>query len=140
MSIIVSIGYEQRNVLEFIDLINELNVKEVLDVRQIPNSRKPGFSKKRLQDSLNQAGIKYLHIPSAGNPYHKEKIALEHCLQLYREYLEANPDVVTLVEKESKGKTVAVLCYERKHERCHRSILLEYALSRTDSIELIKLE
>lgn len=140
MSIVLSIGYEQRNVTEFIDLMKEYLVEEVLDVRQIPNSRKPGFSKKKLQNSLNQVGIEYVHIPLAGNPYHKEKKDLTRCLQLYRCYLEANPEIVTLVEKQSTGKTVAILCYERKHENCHRSILLEFTMSHSNSIQLIKLE
>lgn len=140
MSIILSIGYEQRSVVEFVELMKEYKVIEVLDVRQTPNSRKPGFSKKRLQDSLNQVGIEYIHVPLAGNPYHKEKKKLSRCLQLYREYLEANPEIVALIERQSLGKTVAVLCYERNHEKCHRSILLEYAMSHSKSIELIKLE
>lgn len=140
MSIILSIGYEQRSISEFLGLIIENNVEQVLDVRQIPNSRKPGFSKKKLQDSLQQVGIEYVHIYSAGNPYHTEKKDLARCLQTYREYLEAHPEIVSLVEKQVLGKTTAILCYERKHENCHRSILLELVMSNSNSIDLLKLE
>ena len=140
MSIVLSIGYERRSVAEFVEIMQEYKVIEVIDVRQIPNSRKPGFSKIRLKDFLNQVGIEYVHVPLAGNPYHKEKKELSRCLELYREYLESNPNVITLIERYSLGKTVAILCFERYHEKCHRSILLEHVMSYSKSIELIKLE
>lgn len=140
MSIILSVGYERRSVADFVAIMREYEVIEVIDVRQIPSSRKPDFNKSRLKESLNQVGIEYIHEPLAGNPYHKEKKEISKCLKLYREHLEANPNIVALIERYSLGKIVAILCYERCHEKCHRSILLEYLMLHSNSIELIKLE
>jgi uncharacterized protein (DUF488 family) len=140
MSIILSIGYERRSIIEFIHLLAENGVEQVLDIRETPISRKPGFSKKKLNEHLNQVGIGYVHLPQAGNPYHKDKKDLAQCLQLYRQYLETNPEVVEAVQKECAGKAVAVLCYERKHENCHRSVLLEFAFPPSATVQLVKME
>jgi uncharacterized protein (DUF488 family) len=43
-------------------------VEVLVDVREIPLSRKPGFSKHRLSATLENAGIEYRHVVNLGAP------------------------------------------------------------------------
>lgn len=128
-SVVLSVGYERRTVEELLELLAGHHIEKVLDIRELPLSRKRGFSKQSLAAHLDAAGIDYLHVRSAGNPFRKLKADVERCLQLYDSHLCDNPEVVDLLATEMQGARVAVLCYERLHDSCHRSILLE-ALSR----------
>lgn len=42
---LLTIGYEGRKIDEFIERLKEFNISRLIDVREIPFSRKPGFSK-----------------------------------------------------------------------------------------------
>jgi uncharacterized protein (DUF488 family) len=123
--LLVSIGYEQRTVEELIDLLKKHRVKKLLDVRELPLSRRKGFSKTALSLRLADAGIEYLHLRAAGNPYRHEGRNPEHCLQLYKAHLRKNPKIVETVADEITRSRIATLCYERQHARCHRSILVD---------------
>lgn len=123
---VVSVGYERRPIAEFLSLLKRLGVSRLLDVREAAFSRVPDYRRAALKTSLADAGIEYLHLPQAGNPYRKEKEDnLEECLRAYRRHLSRHPGVLTAVLKELTGEgAVAVLCYERHHDDCHRSVLL----------------
>lgn len=135
---LVSLGYERRTADELIEILKEHDVKMLIDVRELPVSRKKGFSKRGLSARLTSAGITYLHLREAGNPYHKEKHNIEHCLQLYRSYLERHPEVVELAISAVTEKTAAFLCYERQHLHCHRSILLQVMKQHGFSAQIIE--
>lgn len=126
---VLSVGYERRTVEELLELLAAHHIEKVLDVRELPLSRKRGFSKQSLAAHLDAAGIDYLHLRSAGNPFRNLKADVERCLELYESHLCENPEVIDLLATEMEGTKVAVLCYERLHDSCHRSILLS-ALSR----------
>jgi uncharacterized protein (DUF488 family) len=61
-------GYEGLSVAAFLAQLKKAGVKTVLDVRQLPLSRKPGFSKRSLAETLHEAGIVYAHLPAFGCP------------------------------------------------------------------------
>src|SRR3954466_2864574 len=46
----------------------EAGVERVIDVRALPLSRRPGFSKSPLRAALEQAGIEYVHLKALGTP------------------------------------------------------------------------
>jgi len=52
-----TIGYEGRSVAEFIDQLESAGVERVVDVRDLPLSRRAGFSKTPLQRALSDVGI-----------------------------------------------------------------------------------
>ena len=68
MKTVWSIGYEGRNVQEFIRMLRGAGIGIVADVRATPMSRKLGFSKDVLAAKLRRAGIEYVHLRSCGNP------------------------------------------------------------------------
>src|SRR6185503_16787729 len=65
---IFTIGYEGTTVPEFIAALNEGGVERVIDVRALPLSRRPGFSKSALRGALEEAGIEYVHLKALGTP------------------------------------------------------------------------
>ena len=65
---IFTIGYEGATVGEFIAALQSAGIERVLDVRALPLSRRPGFSKSSLRASLEQSGIEYIHLKALGTP------------------------------------------------------------------------
>lgn len=137
---VVSIGYERRDVQEFLDIVIKYKVKKLIDIRELPLSRRKGFSKNSLASSLNTIGVEYYHVRLAGNPYRKEKDDIQHCLNMYKKYLRKNPGVIDLVIEELSKPTVAILCYERDHEKCHRSVLIDMISDSNERINVVKAE
>jgi uncharacterized protein (DUF488 family) len=137
---VVSVGYERRSVEELIGLLAVHGVEKLVDVRELPLSRRKGFSKRALTEMLALAGIEYLHLRAAGNPYRKERADTERCLQLYGGYLEENPEVLDIVTAELDQGPVAFLCYERDHDCCHRSVLLDALIHQGRQVEVVRVE
>src|SRR3982750_1999080 len=65
---IFTIGYEGTTVGEFIAALQRAGVERVIDVRALPLSRRPGFSKSPLRAALQEVGIDYLHLKALGTP------------------------------------------------------------------------
>src|SRR5437868_8371305 len=65
---IFTIGYEGTTVPEFIAALKHAGVERVIDVRALPLSRRPGFSKSPLRAALDEAGIDYVHLKALGTP------------------------------------------------------------------------
>ncbi len=63
--ILYTIGYEATTMAEFIAALTRAGVTQVIDIRALPLSRRPGFSKSPLAASLAEAGIGYVHLKSA---------------------------------------------------------------------------
>src|SRR5690606_37609401 len=63
-----TIGYESVGIPEFIAALQTAGVKTLIDVREVANSRRAGFSKKSLAASLDAAGIGYVHMKALGTP------------------------------------------------------------------------
>lgn len=127
-----TIGYEKRSLDEYIDLLLTHGVEVVLDVRETAWSHKPGFSKTAFSAGLDAVGITYVHLRSAGNPKSLRDSASNHaeCIALYREYVEDHPEVMSSLTEtlEAQGVThrrIALTCFERHPEDCHRGILAE---------------
>ena len=65
---ICTIGYEGRDIAEFIEVLTSAEVTLVVDVRENAMSRIRGFSKRRLHETLGDSGISYEHLKRLGNP------------------------------------------------------------------------
>jgi len=63
-----TIGYEDRTVKDLLGVLKQTKVERVVDVRQLPLSRKPGFSKSALATFLPSHGIEYVGFPQLGTP------------------------------------------------------------------------
>ena len=123
-----TIGYAGKTVAEFVRLLDEAGVDRVVDVRALPLSRRRGFSKTALGAALAEHGIEYVHLRAAGNPFRDQKHDIKRCLGLYAGHLDANPEVVTEVERALHGHQAALLCFEADACECHRSIIVDRLL------------
>jgi uncharacterized protein (DUF488 family) len=120
-----TIGYEGRELAEVIAMLSAAGIDRVIDIRELPLSRRRGFSKTPLGEALRAAGIEYMHMRAAGNPYRKQKdeIPREELLAKYERHIAHAPDVVELVVDAARGHHAALLCYEHEPHECHRSKL-----------------
>ena len=57
-----TIGYEQAKPAAVLDELEQAKVDTLVDVRAVAASRRPGFSKRQLAASLDEAGIAYLQF------------------------------------------------------------------------------
>ncbi len=123
-------GYEGRAIEAFVAMLVERGVAQVLDVRELPLSRRKGFSKTALGEALASKGIAYVHMREAGNPYRALKDDTERCLALFREHLDAHPEVVAQVEAAVDAHRTVLLCFEGDARCCHRSVIVERLTAR----------
>jgi uncharacterized protein (DUF488 family) len=128
---IFTIGYEGTTVGDFLAALQQAGVERVIDVRAVPNSRRPGFSKTPLRNALAEAGIDYVHLRALGTPADGRAAAragrheeLERIYAGQLELPEAMAQGAQMVEL-SREKPSAVLCYERDPSGCHRTLLLD---------------
>ena len=139
---IFTIGYEATTVGDFIAALQQAGVKRVIDVRAIPNSRRPGFSKTPLSNALAEEGIEYVHLRALGTPADGRAAAranrhadLERIyagqLQL-PEAIAQGAQMVALAQE----KPSAVLCYERDPAGCHRTLLLDAVAPAAEVVHL----
>ena len=127
---IVSVGYEGHDLETFVDLLLRHDVATLADVRLNAISRRVGFSKTKLSMSVADAGIKYLHLKSLGNPkdnrdaFHRGR--MEEGVAKFKEVLshdEAKSAIDALVTR-AQTEVVAIMCFESDHLRCHRDVII----------------
>ena len=124
---IAGIGYQGRSVDDLIRALSDAHITAVFDVREVPWSRKPGFSKSQLSASLARAGIRYVHLRAAGNPRENRRTArsTQESLSRYRQHLVQAPAVLEAIVEAARKERIALLCFEAAWDECHRSILIE---------------
>ena len=128
---VVSIGYEGREVAEFVRDLLARRVTVLADVRLNAVSRRRGFSKTALRETLEAAGIEYVHLRGLGNPSDNRAAFAGDDATLgqrrFRQLLKAanaQRDLATLREL-TASTVVAVLCVERDEHNCHRSVVID---------------
>ena len=135
---IAGIGYQGRTIDELVERLRARSVAVVIDVRELPWSRRAGFSKQALAERLAREGIRYVHVRAAGNPRANRKsgASSEEILARYREHLDRTPGVLEEILAAAGGEPAALLCYEAKVAECHRSVLLERLASLHPELEI----
>lgn len=123
-----TIGYEGRSLEQLVAELRAAGVVQVLDVRELPLSRKPGFSKAALAAGLRAAGLAYAGERRVGAPRqarhrYREAHDWEPFANAYLAHLDAQPEALREVEAQARAAPTALLCYERDAMACHRSLL-----------------
>lgn len=139
---IFTIGYEGVTQAELIAALQKGGVERVLDVRAVPLSRRPGFSKNVLAAGLREAGIDYVLLKALGTPpegreaARKGRIAeMERVYAAQLETPEAGLQAQQLIELASE-KPSALLCFERDPAGCHRTPLRLAVLPDAEVVDL----
>lgn len=123
---ILTIGYEGRKIDDFVDCLKKSNISRLIDVREIPLSRKKGFSKTALRERLECENIEYVHLKALGSPSLirnklKSDLDYNYFFKAYLEYLSQNMEVVKEVYEYLSDGINCFMCFERSPEKCHRS-------------------
>ena len=112
-------------------------VELLVDVRAIAQSRKPGFSKTLLSASLDARGIGYVHLRGLGTPKPGRiaaragnKPKLHHIFTQHMATEPAQQDLARLATL-AVGRRCCLLCFERDHTACHRTIVADLLAERT---------
>jgi uncharacterized protein (DUF488 family) len=134
---ILTIGYEGATLADFLATLKAARVQVLLDIRELPNSRRKGFSKHALSAALSDAGIEYVHERALGSPREiryrlREDGDRERFFSDFRKYLATQRTLLDTLARTTTG-TVALLCYERNHAECHRSVVAEALARRAHS-------
>jgi uncharacterized protein (DUF488 family) len=139
---IFTIGYEGATQAEIIATLSAAGVKLLADVRAVPLSRRPGFSKNILASSLRAAGIDYIGLKALGTPPEGREAARKHdharLAKVYSGQLElpeALAQMAQLRDLAARHPT-ALLCFEREPSGCHRSLLVSAALPEATATHL----
>jgi uncharacterized protein (DUF488 family) len=130
---LMTIGYEGRTSGELLSALVQADVTALVDVRLTPLSRKPGLSKRPLANQLEQANIRYVHMPALGNPRENRDAFRQGVTQSrtrFRALLRTPDAQEALGELRSLvyERRVVLLCFEHDAATCHRLIVSDALL------------
>ena len=128
MQTLFTIGYEKALPAAVLNELTRAKIDLLVDTRAVAASRRPGFSKRQLAASLDEAGIAYIHLQKLGTPAEGRQAArsgdFDTLWRIYDKHIktpeaqDALGELLTLIKS---GKRVCLLCYERDPQECHRS-------------------
>ncbi len=138
---IYTIGYERRDGEDLISNLQDADITTVIDVRDKPVSRKPDFRESALRAMCTEARITYESWKNLGSTEEQReelKSSGDFCQfsKQFRKYAKREmSDAIELLAKRlaSRRSVCALLCYERRHDECHRSIVAELLADRVDA-------
>lgn len=137
--VLYTIGYEGKSIESYINTLILNDVRVLCDVRKNALSRKFGFSKNQLQKSCTAVGIEYIHIPELGiESEDRQNLNNQHDYDLLfdsynQKVLPARIQYIQNVAKlVNEKKRVALTCFEKDHQQCHRTHLANAVMKLPD--------
>jgi len=128
MNTLFTIGYEKATPAAVMGELKRAKIGLLVDTRAVAASRRAGFSKRQLAASLDEAGIGYLHLQKLGTPAEGRQAArsgdLDTLWRIYDRHIrkaEPQEQLGELMGLIRSGKRIALLCYCRDPNACHRS-------------------
>lgn len=125
-----TIGYEGLDAARFVQELKDRNIHILVDVREMPLSRKKGFSKNGLAATVLAEGIEYRHMRELGAPRevrHRLKATgdwAEYCIG-YESHLAGCDVVLANLAELAKSEEICLMCFEADYRECHRSLITE---------------
>ena len=125
-----TIGYEGRDIDEFVNRLRDFGIGVLVDVRDIPLSRKEGFSKTPLSQYLKENNIEYVHLKELGSPKPlREKVKsdgdYEYFFKEYSVYIQTQGQAVEDLYQITINNNSCIMCFERDPFSCHRLIVAQ---------------
>lgn len=139
---VLSIGYQGRSLDGLVATLQKAGATTLVDVRERAWSNRPEFRKGRMTAALEEAGIRYVHLRSAGNPFRPRKgeiLSFSECASKYAAHLDEHPEVLGELLDLTQAGPAAIFCYEADHEHCHRSVLLREFQAAVEEVHLLRL-
>jgi len=131
MTTLWTIGYEKTSWPDLLASLQKARIAQIIDVRQLPLSRRAGFSKRQLSTGCAAAGIDYTHLRALGTP--PEGREANRRRQWPRFWSIVDASLATLEAgvalQQAAGMAQAapscLLCYEANPCICHRRRVAE---------------
>ena len=135
---IFTIGYERRDGDDLVSRLREFDVDILVDVRERPFSRKPDFRKNALQARCEEQGIEYQSWPRLGSTASQRELhasgEISAFMSRFRSFARrGRAEELGSLASLAQNRTVALICYERCHADCHRSVVSELLAERIDA-------
>jgi uncharacterized protein (DUF488 family) len=126
MTNLFTIGYEGAQLADFIRQLIDNGVDTLVDVRELPLSRRKGFSKSSLSTVLKRHGILYVHNRALGAPKPirnrlRETGDYATYFRQFNAYLKTQSAVLAKLAKDYAESAVVLMCFEKNPAECHRS-------------------
>ncbi|KUM27592.1 hypothetical protein AU467_15725 [Mesorhizobium loti] len=131
---LLTIGYEGSEIGDFVSVLKAARIDILIDVRDLPLSRKPGFSKNSLKKNLESSAIEYRHTKVLGDPKEGRLAARSgdrrRFERIFRDHIanEVARKTIREIAEQSETKNICLMCFEREHKDCHRFIVCEEIL------------
>ena len=128
---LLSIGYEKASQGDVLAVLKAAGVELIADVRERPQSRRAGFSKRSLAASAASIGIDYAHYRALGTPPEGREAHRRHDYESFWRIVEtqlATPEAAVAFEQLAEAaaqKRAALLCFEADWHVCHRRRVAE---------------
>jgi uncharacterized protein (DUF488 family) len=134
---LLTIGYEGCTIDGVVAALQQAGTRLLIDVRAVPQSRKPGFSKRQLAAALDAAGIAYVHLQGLGTPKpgrdavragHPERME-----SIFHDHMTSDRAQVELAQAKTlaRERPACLLCFERDPATCHRRLVAEMIVAET---------
>lgn len=126
-----SIGYERYRLnSDFVAQLARSGVERLIDVRQLPISRRRGFAKSALSEALASVGIEYVHMRDLGNPkptrdLYKSGRAAEGRAGYEHYLLSEQREALTVLAQLLGEKRCTLMCVEHDSAICHRDVIFD---------------
>jgi len=127
---VFTIGYEGVEINRFMSLLSEHGIETIVDVRELPLSRKRGFSKRALSLALDDHDIDYVHMVKLGCPRavrnaYRVDGDWKRYTKCFKRHLNGQMDAIAELAALAEVSTCALLCYEADFNFCHRSMVAD---------------
>ncbi|HXX53353.1 MAG TPA: DUF488 domain-containing protein [Thermodesulfovibrionales bacterium] len=110
---IFTLGTDRRSEEDFIEILLSYNISALIDVRSVPRSKIPIFTRSNLEGLLKREGIEYFFLGRELGGFRKGG---------YAAYLATDEFMrgVETLESIAEARETAVICAERFPWKCHR--------------------
>jgi uncharacterized protein (DUF488 family) len=131
-----TIGYEKALLKDVVATLAAAGVATLLDVRDRPISRRPGFSKRQLAAGVEDAGMRYFHLRALGTPPEgrlaNRRREWGRFWAIVEERLACTEAELALQEAAELARAApsCLLCYEADWRICHRRRVAEILAQR----------
>jgi len=123
MTPLLTAGYQGSTPETLFATVCTAGARVLIDVRAVPWSRRPDFTRAALAEAAAVVGLRYVHIGGLGNPAKTDPTGGPGMTAyLATPVGRAALDEVVFLMAESDGP-VALMCMERDPAQCHRSIV-----------------
>ena len=131
-TVLFTIGYEGRSLENYLNALIRNGIRVLVDVRNNPVSRKPGFSKRQLERICRNVDIEYRHFPDVGiaPELRKGLKTQDDYNELFAAYrrevlpatVSTQQEILNILQRYNR---IALTCFESESQRCHRHHLAE---------------